>query len=236
MLKLRPPWPCEPELSEKGCGTGKRAGALRSAHHRAGTLGAVKRVAAGTFTDLLWVSLKMKIGEIPTLMDTGAQFSCIRSDVIEYLYLRGERCMFSSCSMGCLLADGKRSHISDAVGLHVGLLSFTWNQEFKILKGGPFPAILGMEFLLCSQMRVELHSKTYSFAFAPTCVGSFSAEGSDNRDEPFLQVLCTEASNITTLAPTQQLALERDALVAEFPSLFSSFLARLSAHLTILNC
>jgi hypothetical protein len=81
-----------------------------------------------------------------------------------------------------------------------------------------------MDFLSRSQMRVELHSKTYSFAFAPTCVGSFSAKGSDNRDEPFLQVLCTEASDITTFPSAQQIGLERDALVAEFPSLFSSSL------------
>ena len=162
--------------------------------------------------------------EILALVDTGAQFSCIRSDVIEYLYHRGERCVFSSCSIGCLLADGKRIHISDAVSLRVGLLSFTWNQEFKILKGGPFPVILGMDFLLRCQMRVELDSKTYSFAFAPTCVGSFSAKGSNRRDEPFLQVLCTEASNITTSPSTQQMGLDRDVLVAEFPSLFSSSL------------
>jgi len=73
---------------------------------------------------------------------------------------------------GLLIGGWEESHISDAVSLHLGLVTFTSNQEFKILKEGPFPTILGMDFLLRSQMRVELHSKTYSFAFAPTCVGS----------------------------------------------------------------
>ena len=164
-------------MPSKSFYVGKRAGARRSSHHRAGALSAFRRVATGALSSLLWVLLNLKIGKIPALVDTGAQFSCIRSDVVEYLYLRGEGCVFSPCSMTCLLADGKKGQISNAVRLHVGLLSFMWDQEFKILKEGPFPAILGMDFLQHTQMRVELSSRTYLFAFAPTCVGSFSPRG-----------------------------------------------------------
>ena len=126
--------------------------------------------------------------------------------------------------VGLSIGGWKRSHFSDAVRLRVGLLSFTWNQYFKILKEGPFPGILSLDFLRRSQMRVELRSKTYSFSFAPTRVGSFSPEGSENGEEPFLQFLCAEAINITNIAPAQQKELERDALLAEFRSLFSSSL------------
>ena len=153
-------------------------------------------------------------------MDTGAQFSCIRSDVIEYLYLRGERCVFSPCSVTCLLADGRKGQVSNAVRLHVGLLSFSWDQEFKILDEGPFPAILGLDFLQHTQMRVDLCSRTYWFAFAPTCVGSFSPGESEDWEEPFLH-LCAEVVNITPLTPARPKNLERDILMAEFPSLFS---------------
>ena len=73
-------------------------------------------------------------------------------------------------------------------------------------------------------MRVDLGSKTYSFAFSPTCVGSFSPKESENRDKPFLQHLCAEVVNITTLMPGHPKGLERDVLLAEFPSLFSSSL------------
>jgi hypothetical protein len=58
---------------------------------------------------------QFKMGRIPALVDTGAQFSCIRSDVIEYLYAMGENSKFSSCSAECVLADGKVCKVSDAV-------------------------------------------------------------------------------------------------------------------------
>jgi hypothetical protein len=73
------------------------------------------------------------------LIDTGTQFSCIRSDVAEFLYLMEEPCVFTSCSLMCLLADGQRCEVTDAVRLHVKILSDSWNSEFKILGGGdPF--------------------------------------------------------------------------------------------------
>jgi len=34
------------------------------------------------------------VGRFPRLVDTGAYFSCIRSDVAEFLYLREEACVF----------------------------------------------------------------------------------------------------------------------------------------------
>jgi len=33
----------------------------------------------------LWVMLELKLGNVLALVDTGAQFSCVRSDVAEYL-------------------------------------------------------------------------------------------------------------------------------------------------------
>ena len=93
-----------------------------------------------------------KLGKVPALVDTGAQFSCIGSDVIEYLYLRGEHWL-SLCSVTCLLADGRKGQVSNAAKFHVGLLSFSWNHEFKILNEDPFPVILGMDFLQRKQMK-----------------------------------------------------------------------------------
>jgi len=42
----------------------------------------------------LWVMLELKLGKVLALVDIGAQFSCVRSDVAEYLYLSGELCDF----------------------------------------------------------------------------------------------------------------------------------------------
>jgi hypothetical protein len=69
--------------------------------------------------------LELRVGKVPALVDTGAQFSCVRSDVAEYLYLRGEPCTFTLCRVTCSLADGRRCEVTDAVNLHVKLLSFS---------------------------------------------------------------------------------------------------------------
>jgi hypothetical protein len=95
---------------------------------------------------LFWIELSLRTEKIPALVDTGAQFLCLLSDVVAYLYTRSERYTFCSCAFPCLLADGTKTQVNDAVKLHVRLLSFSWDHEFKILKDGPFSAIVGMDF------------------------------------------------------------------------------------------
>jgi hypothetical protein len=94
----------------------------------------------------LLVNLELKVGKVPALIDTGAQFSCIRSDVAEFVNVREEPCVFTSCSVTCLLADGQRCEVTEAVKLHVKLLSFSWDHEFKVLRGGPFLPFWGWIF------------------------------------------------------------------------------------------
>lgn len=86
---------------------------------------------------LLWVALELRVGKVPALLDTSAQFSCIRANVTEFLYLMGEPSTFAACSARCALADGQRCQVSNAITLHVKLLSFSWCHEFKVLNGGP---------------------------------------------------------------------------------------------------
>ena len=50
------------------------------------------------------------------------------------------------CTLSCLLADGSKAQVSDAVRLHVRLLSFSCYHNYKIVNGGTFPAILGLDF------------------------------------------------------------------------------------------
>ena len=49
----------------------------------------------------------MHIGKVPDLVDTGAQFSCIRDDLAEFANSLGEPCRFEFCSVICSLADGR---------------------------------------------------------------------------------------------------------------------------------
>jgi hypothetical protein len=109
----------------------------------------------------------MKAGKVPALVDTGAQFSCVRADVAEFLYLTGEACEFSLCSVCCVLTDGSRSEVTNAVRLQVKLLDFAWEHEFKVLNRGPFPMILGLDFMRRTSMVVDVAKKRFSFGFAP---------------------------------------------------------------------
>jgi len=165
--------------------------------------------------------VNLKIGKIVALVDMGAQFSCVRSDVIEYLYLKGERCTLFPCALSCLLADGSKAQVSDAVRLHVRLLCFSWDHNFKVLNGGSFPSILGIDFPERTKMRVDLSSRSYSFAFAPNVKRSFSAAELHENCESYLQNVCGEAVDFTALEQSHPSGLTRDALKRDFPSLFS---------------
>lgn len=75
----------------------------------------------------------VKDRQVSALVDTGAQLSCIRSDVAEFLYTKEKPCVFSSCSLSCLLADGQQCDVAGAEKLHVKLLSYSWDHKFKVL-------------------------------------------------------------------------------------------------------
>jgi hypothetical protein len=80
----------------------------------------------------LWVKLNFKVGEVPSLVDTGAQFSCIRRDVMQTLSELGVKTKKSSCRLMCHLANGLRCVIRETVQLHFLIGKFSWNfQLFK---------------------------------------------------------------------------------------------------------
>ena len=197
---------------------------------RARTLSGLKRITATPFQPLLWVPLELKVGKVPALIDTGAQFSCVRADVAEFLYHMDEPCSFTQCAVVCALADGQRCHVTDAVNLHAKLLSFSWTHEFKVLNGGPFPAILGIDFLERTQMMVNAASKTFSFGFAPDKIGHFSRCDWEGEDQPFLQGLLEETSGMLGKGPVWPDGTSAQGIIAEFPTLFSSTLG--SARVT----
>ena len=87
---------------------------------------------AVTAEDTLYFVLKLKSGSIPALVDTGAQFSCIRTEVAEYLRRVGSP-VFEPCLVGCILANGTRCDVTNSVRLQVKLSDFTWKHEFNPL-------------------------------------------------------------------------------------------------------
>jgi len=81
-----------------------------------------------------------------------------------------------------------------------------------------------MDFLLRTQMIIDVFSRTYCFGFAPCKVGSFSVEELEPRPEPYLQQLCGEVANFTTLERKHTSHLNQAVLMKEFSSLFSASL------------
>ena len=185
---------------------------------------AFSKVVANATRPLLWVKLSLKERYIPAIVDTGAQFSCIRTDVIEYLVLTGEPHSLRPCQVNCVLADGTTACVSNAVKLHVGLMSFSWDYEFKVLNAGPFPAILGLDFLRHTGMTIDLPNSSFRFAFAPNDVGSFLTKASEESEEPFLQELCGQVVELNTIAQLRPKELRAETLREEYPRLFTSTL------------
>jgi len=174
--------------------------------------------------DPLWVVLKLKSGSIPALVDTGAQFSCIRTEVAEYLRRVGEPCVFEPCLVGCILADGTRCDVTNSVRLQVKLSDFTWKHEFKLLNGGPFPIILGLDFLQRTSMVVDMASRTFSFRFAPQCSGRFGNSGEGIEGEPFLRNLVAQVCGSAEGKAGSPKHFDVQVLSSEFPMLFSPVL------------
>jgi len=84
--------------------------------------------------------------------------------------------------------------VTDAVRLDLELLRFALDHEFKVLEGGPFPVILGLDFFTQTQMVIDVSSKRLSFRFRPDYAGDFSSFGKAQRGHSFLQSLTNEVS------------------------------------------
>jgi hypothetical protein len=79
-------------------------------------------------------------------VDIGVQFSCIHRDVMQTLAELGMKAKKNSCWLSCHLANGLHCNETEMVQLHFLLGTFSWNFQFKILEGDPFPIILGLDF------------------------------------------------------------------------------------------
>ena len=76
--------------------------------------------------------------------------------------------------MTCALADGKSSELTNAVKLHVKMLSFSWDYEFRVLGGGSFHAILGIDFFRRTMMTVDVAAVTFILRLHKTVACFFS--------------------------------------------------------------
>jgi hypothetical protein len=116
----------------------------------------------------LWKIVDFKVGTVQAMVDTGAQFSCIRRDVLKQLICKGLKVRTERCRLSCHVADGSRCEIKEAGMLHCSVGPGSWKFHFKVLEGGPYRVILGLDFLRNAQMVVDVARGEYHFAFHPT--------------------------------------------------------------------
>jgi hypothetical protein len=126
--------------------------------------------------------------------------------------------------VACLLANGQRFELTEAVKLHVKLLSFSWDHEFKVLSGGPFPVILGLDFMNRTGMMLDVASRKFSFGFAPGCSGVFCLDDLGVCEGGYLQRLQDEVRELASVSEPWPGDGSFSSLVDEFPALFSSTL------------
>jgi hypothetical protein len=152
----------------------------------------------------LWVKLNFKVSEVLSLVDTGAQFSRIRRDVMQTLVELGVRVQKGTCKLSCHLANGLSCEIRETVKLHFLQGTFSRSFQFKILEQGPFPILLGLDFLSYSKMVIDMAGREYYFSFAPGKLMKFEYLMSDvvNKEQAansYFRQLEKEASKIVKL-------------------------------------
>jgi hypothetical protein len=129
------------------------------------------------------------------------------------------------------MADGRANRINRAVNMRVRLLSFSWCHSFKVLNEGPFPDILGLDFLRRTQMRIDVVASSFSFVFAPLVSGSLCDEikvvnGIGDA------LIGSPGGKVSAMGQERSGHLDLHTLVEEFPALFSPVLgtARCEAY------
>jgi hypothetical protein len=132
----------------------------------------------------------------------------------------------SSCRMSCHLANGLHCEVREVVQLHFLLGKFSWNFQFKILEGGPFPIILGLDFLSQSKMVMDLEGREYYFRFAPKHTTKFedlmeNEKGSGLGTNSYFQQLAKDASKIVTLSSAFPEPNQLEKVLNEYSELFS---------------
>jgi len=174
----------------------------------------------------LWVKVNFKSTVILGLVDTGAQWTCVRQDVVQSLAKMGTRMKRIPCEMTCHLANGMSCKIKEMVELHFLIGAFSWNFSFKVLSDGPFAIILGLDFLTYSGMVADMTKREYHFGFAPDRVMKFEnlnegivgrVEGVGTVCEQFVE----EASRIAELSSVFVGENPLERVLSEFPGLFT---------------
>jgi hypothetical protein len=122
--------------------------------------------------------VNFKVGSVLSLVDTGAQFSCIRRDVLKELIDKGLKVRTNTCQLSCHVVDGSKCEITEAGMIRCSVGSRTYNFHFKVLEEGPYKVILGLDFFTTAQIVVDIAHREYYFGFAPQERRKFEVQNS----------------------------------------------------------
>jgi hypothetical protein len=133
---------------------------------------------------LLWVTVKFAVGNVKALVDTGAQFTCIRRDVLTDLSNKGLKVKSEQCGILCHGVDGSACRITETAIIRCSVGPCTKNFQFKVLDEGPYQAILGLDLFTKAQLVVDVGHREYYFAFAPSDRRRFESWEGQSRQDP----------------------------------------------------
>jgi hypothetical protein len=114
-----------------------------------------------------------------------------------------------------------RDFVRNSVSLKIKLLGFSWKHEFKVLNGGPFPVILGLDFMERTSIMVDVVAKTYRFGFALERVGVFVGPCSPVHGGSFFSQLIAQIGDGTEDCGGKPGSLDVKTFTLGFPALFS---------------
>jgi hypothetical protein len=132
---------------------------------------------------LLWVTIFISAVRVKALVDTGAQFTCIRRDVVNDMARQGLKVKSEPCEIVCHGVEGSKCQIRETITLRCSVGPCTTRFQFKVLDKGPYEAISGLDFLTETRMIVDAGHRKYHFASAPSERRKFESQGG-LRSEP----------------------------------------------------
>jgi hypothetical protein len=168
----------------------------------------------------------ISVVRVKALVDTGAQFTCIRRDVVNDMSRRGLDAITEPCEIVCHGVEGSKCQIKETITLRCSVGPCTKRFQFKILDKGPYEAILGLGFLTETQMIVDAGHREYHFASAPSESRKFESQGGlqsepDHRVTPGVLAREIEKEQRPRGAQGGPESSLREEIIRDYPMLFS---------------
>ena len=118
---------------------------------------------------LLTPCVTLSIGAywLPAVLDSGSSLSFIRQDVLHNFEELGLPCTLQRVQERCVMANGEPYVIAETAVLGIKIGSFSWKWRFSILRKGPIPCILGVDFMSHAKLKLDSVARKFRFGFCP---------------------------------------------------------------------